>query len=161
MKKTLLLLIMLTAGMTLFFGQAAADSITMKKVFGGYQFCQGNDMLGMKQLVNTMKPNEQAFKEIKSAQSNYTLATIIGAAGGFMIGWPIGTAIGGGDPNWTLAGIGAGLFVVSIPITQKSNKQAKEAVNIYNSALQTSTFWDKRQLNFTMSENRIGLTLRF
>lgn len=30
---------------------------------------------------------------------------ILSYAGGFMIGWPIGTAIGGGKPAWALAGI--------------------------------------------------------
>jgi hypothetical protein len=108
----------------------------MKKGFGGYQFYKVEKRLNMNQLVYAMKSNEQAFSQIKKAQSNYTLASIVGFIGGFMVGWPIGTAIGGGQPNWTMAGIGAGLFIVSIPINQKSNNQAKHAVGIYNSGLQ-------------------------
>ncbi|WP_176694058.1 hypothetical protein [Anaerophaga thermohalophila] len=161
MKKSLLFLFLLMGGMTLSFSQTATDSITMKKVFGGYQFYQDNNRLSMNKLVNAMRPNEQAFKEIKSAQSTYALATVIGAAGGFMIGYPIGTAIAGGDANWTLAGIGAGLAVVSILITQKFNKQAKQAIDTYNKGLQSSSFWNRHQLNLTMSENGIGLTLKF
>lgn len=118
MRKIAIILTLLVVSMSFTFGQTASDSISMKKVFGGYQFYQGEQRLNVNQLVNTMKPNNQAYQQIKSAQSTYTLATIIGGVGGFMVGWPIGTALGGGEPNWTMAGIGAGLFVVSIPISQ-------------------------------------------
>jgi hypothetical protein len=147
--------------MSFTFGQTASDSISMKKVFGGYQFYQGEQRLNVNQLVNTMKPNNQAYQQIKSAQSTYTLATIIGGVGGFMVGWPIGTALGGGEPNWTMAGIGAGLIVVSIPISQSFNKKAKQAGETYNGGLQTSSFWDKNELKLSLTGNGIGLTLNF
>ncbi len=35
---------------------------------------------------------------------------------------PIETALGNGKANWTLAGIGAGLATISIPISAKANK---------------------------------------
>jgi len=60
-----------------------------------------------------------------------------------------------------MAGIGAGLIVVSIPISQSFNKKAKQAVDTYNGGLQTSSFWDKNELKLTMTGNGIGLTLNF
>lgn len=108
-----------------------------------------------------MKSDEQAYKEIKAAQSTNVLATVVAVAGGALVGWPIGTAIGGGDPKWVLAGIGAGLIVVSIPISQKFNKQAKNAVDLYNGGLNANAFWDKAELRFAFSGNGIGLTLGF
>lgn len=161
MKRIAIIISLVTISYAFTFGQTSTDSISMKKVFGGYQFYQGDKRLNMNQLVNAMKPNEKAYNQIKSAQSTYTLATIIGGVGGFMVGWPIGTAIGGGEPNWTMAGIGAGLIVVSIPISQKFNKQAKQAVDTFNSGLQTSSFWEKSELRFSMNGNGVGLTLRF
>lgn len=161
MRKIAIFLTLLAVSMSFAFGQTASDSISMKKVFGGYQFYQGEQILNMNQLVNMMKPNEQAYQQIKSAQSTFTIATIIGGVGGFMVGWPIGTALGGGEPNWTMAGIGAGLFVVSIPITLSSNKKAKQAVETYNGGLQTSSFWDKNELKLSLTGNGIGLTLNF
>lgn len=161
MRKIAIILTLLVVSMSFTFGQTASDSISMKKVFGGYQFYQGEQRLNVNQLVNTMKPNNQAYQQIKSAQSTYTLATIIGGVGGFMVGWPIGTALGGGEPNWTIAGIGAGLIVVSIPISQSFNKKAKQAVETYNSGLQTSSFWDKNELKLSLTGNGIGLTLNF
>jgi len=161
MRKIAIFLTLLVVSMSFAFGQTATDSISMKKVFGGYRFYQGEQMLNMNQLVNTMKPNDQAYRQIKSAQASFTLAAIMSGVGGFMVGWPIGTALGGGEPNWTLAGVGAGLIVVSIPISQSFNKKAKQAVELYNAGLQTSSFWDKNELNFSLTGNGIGLTLKF
>ena len=152
---------LLTACFTLTFGQTASDSISMKKVFGGYQFYQGEKKLTVNQLVTAMKPNEQAYNQIKSAQSTYTMAMIFSYAGGFMVGWPIGTAIGGGEPNWAIAGIGAGLIVIAIPISQSFNKKSKQAVETYNGGLHASSFWDKNELRFSMTGNSLGLSLRF
>lgn len=161
MKKTAIIFALLAASISFIFGQTASDSITMKKVFGGYQFYQGERLLKMSELTSTMVLNNEAYKQIKSAQSTYTMATIFSYAGGFLVGWPLGTAIGGGEPNWTLAAIGAGLIVVTIPITQSFNKKAKQAVDTYNGGLQTSSFWDRNELNLSLTGNGIGLTLNF
>jgi hypothetical protein len=161
MKRTAIIMTLLAVSLSFTYGQTVSDSISTKKVFGGYKFNQGGTSLNLNQLVNAMKSNEQAYSQIKSAQSTYTLASVFGFAGGFMVGWPIGTAIGGGEPNWTLAGIGAGLIVISIPISQKFNKQAKQAVDTYNSGLQPTSFWNKSELNLSMGRDGIGLKLRF
>lgn len=161
MKGIAIIITILLASLTNAFAQTPNDSITIKKVFGGYQFYQGEQRLNMNQLVKTMKSNDYAYQKIKSARSTYTLASIIGGVGGFMVGWPLGTAIGAGKPNWTMAGIGAGLIVVSIPISQNFNKKAKQAVDIFNGGIQTSSFWDKNELKLTMIGNGIGLTLNF
>ncbi len=161
MKRIAIIISLLTVTFTFVSGQTSADSISIKKVLGGYQFYHGEKRLNMNQLVKTMEPNEQAYSQIKSAQSTYTLASIVGFAGGFMVGWPIGAAIGRGEPNWTMAGIGAGLIVVSIPISKKYTKQAKQAVDTYNGGLQANSFWDKSELKLSMTGNGIGVTLRF
>lgn len=161
MKKTAIIPTLLTVCITFTFGQTVSDSISMKKVFGGYQFYQGEQRLNINQLVNSMKPNEQAYKQIKSAKSSYSMAMIFSSAGGFMVGWPLGTAIGGGKPNWAMAGIGTGLIIISIPISQSFNKKAKQAVETFNGGLQTSSYWDKKELKLSMTRNGIGLTLTF
>jgi len=159
MKRLTLIVSLLT--FTLTFGQTSTDSIAINKVFGAYKFYQGEKRLNMNQLVRTMKPNELAYKKIKSAQSYNTLATISGMSGGLMLGWPLGIAFGGGNPDWILAGVGALLVIVSIPISQQSVFETKLAVETYNSGLKTSSFWDKKELNFSMTGNGIGLTLKF
>jgi hypothetical protein len=161
MKRIAIIISLLTVAFSFTYGQVSTDSISMKKVFGGYQFYQGDKRLSLNQLVDALKPNEQAYQQIISAQSTSTIASIIGGVGGFMVGWPIGSAIGGKEPNWTMAGIGAGLIVVSIPIAQSFNKKAKQAVDTFNGGLQTSSIWDRSELKFSMNGNGIGLTFRF
>ena len=161
MKRTAIIIFLMTISFASTFGQTTTDSISMNKVFGGYQFYQGNQRLTMNQLANAMRQNEQAYNQMKSARSSSTLAAIIGGVGGYMVGYPIGTAIGGGDPNWTMAGIGAALIAIAIPISSSSSNKAKQAADIYNAGLQPISYRDKSELRFSMSENGVGLTLRF
>ncbi len=161
MKRIAIIICLLTVTCAFTYGQTATDSISIKKVAGGYKFYHGEKKLNLNQLVIMLEPNEKAHKQIKSAQSTNTLATILGFAGGFMVGWPLGTAAGGGEPNWAVAGVGAGLIVFSIPMSQKFNKQAKEAVDTYNGGLQTSSFRNKSDLRFSLSEIGLGLTLTY
>ena len=161
MKRIVLIMTILLVSLTCAFGQTNTDSISMKKVFGGYQFYQGNKMLNINQLSTAMKPNEEAYMQMKSAKSTYTMAMIVSCAGGFMVGWPIGTSLGGGEPNWAMAGIGAGLIVVSIPITKSFNKKAKLAVDTYNAGLLSSSVWERSELKLSFSGNGMGLALRF
>ena len=160
-KRKLLSAMLFTICLNFSFGQTASDSISVKKVFGGYKFYQGEKKLSMSELVNIMQPNVQALKEIKSAQSASTLATIISGAGGALVGWPIGTAAGGGKANWVMAGIGAGLIIVSIPISPSFNRHSKQAVSTYNNGLKANSFWDKNELKFSLTKNGVGLTLKF
>ena len=158
MKKTILTLIFALATMTL----CNAQKIEMEKVFGGYKYTQNGNQMTMKDLVKTMESNQQAFDLIKKAQSNNTLASIIGFAGGGLIGWPLGTAIGGGDANWTLAGIGAGLVAIGIPISSSANKKAKQAVELYNSSLNSTSFYEfKPEFKVIANGNGIGLLMNF
>lgn len=163
MKKFSVLIALVLITLATSFGQELNDSIVIEKVFGGYQFSQNEKILDFSQLSEKVKPNEFAFNEIKAAKSKTILATIIGGAGGFLVGYPLGTALAGGEPNWTMAAIGAGLIVVTIPIGQKANKQAKNAVEIYNSGLKNSAFRKKADINlaFTGNRNGMGLYLKF
>ena len=158
MKRTILTLTLALATLTF----CNAQQIEMEKVFGGYKFTQNGKNLKMGELVKTMESNQQAFDLIKKTQSNNTLASIIGFVGGGLIGWPIGTAIGGGDANWTLAGIGAGLVAIGIPISSSANKKAKQAVELYNSSLNLTSFYEfKPEFKVITNGNGIGLSMNF
>lgn len=135
MKKIFLLFILITTVFTAF-GQVS-DTIEIRKSFGTRYRLHGKNLLP-RQLVEITKSNPEAYQEMKIAKSNYDGGYALGAIGGFMVGWPLGTAIAGRDPNWVLAGIGVGFIVVSIPLTAAYNKHAKAAVNIYNRDLRKS-----------------------
>ena len=49
----------------------------------------------------------------------------MGRADSALIGFPIGTVIGGGDANWILTRIRAGLLDIGIPTSSVVNKNTK------------------------------------
>lgn len=147
--------------MTVFcsYGQHASDTIEIKKSLGTV-FRQNGKNLNTRQLLNITQSNTEAYKEMKIAKSNYDIGTAFGFAGGFLVGWPLGTAIAGGEPNWTLAGIGAGLIAVSIPFTAAYTKRAKNAVHLYNNGIK-STGMNNVDLKIGLTYNGIGIKLTF
>ena len=109
-----------------------------------------------------MKSNSEALKLMKKAKSNYNFGLILGGLGGGLIGYPIGTSLGGGDPNWTLAGVGAALVIISIPINTSINKNTQQAIELYNSSLDTTSFYNfKPEFTIIGNTNGIGISMSF
>jgi hypothetical protein len=160
MKTVILLSTLLLVIHSQSFAQAKDKSMTMKNGFFGWQFYQNDQKLKMPEVVKMMESNPQASTYIKSARTNNTWSSVIGTIGGFMVGYPLGQAAGGGTANWTLAGIGGGLIVAAIPFSIKANKQAKNAVAAYNEGLK-STSLRKTEFEFGFTDNGVGLTVHF
>ncbi|MGV3560525.1 hypothetical protein [Larkinella arboricola] len=138
-----------------------SDTIRIVKNSSGYHFYRKRKELKINQLQTLLKTNDQAYKYIKSAKSSGTLATTFAYAGGFLIGWPLGTLMGGGKPNWALAGVGAGLASISIPFSQSATKKAKKAVREYNSAINANSPISFKEFKVGVSANSVGLVFKF
>lgn len=114
--------------------QSLTDSIAVKNRMGPV-FLQHDKVLKPKQMVRIMEPVPNAYGYMEKAKSKFDVGTAIGYVGGALIGWPLGTLVAGGDPEWELAGIGAGLIVVSIPFASSYSRNARQAVGLYNGSL--------------------------
>lgn len=147
----------------LIFGRLSAqekpDTIRVEKSFGTVFIWKG-ERLTSRQMMDITKSDPEAYQEMKTAKSNEAGASIFGFTGGFLIGWPLGTAIAGGEPNWTLAGIGAGLVLIAIPFSSAYTKHATKAVRIYNRTIRQSGY-QRPQIRFGPSMNGIGFTCTF
>lgn len=139
----------------------ASDSIVIVKRFGGYQFFKNDRQMSMSQLQTMFQDNDQAYKEIKASRSAATASSVIGYAGGFLIGWPLGTAVGGGKPVWALAAVGAGLTAVSIPLSIHAKKKARSAVAKYNAGLTSSSSVLIKEVKLNFSSDGMGVVLKF
>lgn len=126
-----LLLIALLINYGYLSAQTTSDTLRMVKQ-GGIKFYQGSRQLRPAEVLQLMESNPAARAAFKKAKSNYDAAVALGYIGGFMIGWPVGTAIGGGDPNWGLAAGGVGVVLLSIPFNSAFKNHARSAVNLYN-----------------------------
>lgn len=158
MNKAILSLIFALATLTF----CNAQRIEIKKSFGGYIYSQNGARMTMGDMVDAMESNAAALRLIKKARANNATASVIGFVGGGLIGWPIGTALAGGESNWNLAAYGAGLVVVTIAISTRSNRQAKKAVELYNASLETSSLYEfKPQFSFIANGNGLGFSMSF
>lgn len=109
-----------------------AQKIEMIKTFGGVRFERDSISYSPKQILDILSDNETAYLEFKRAKSNYDFAGVLGFAGGFMIGFPLGSALFGGDPEWGLAAGGVALILASIPLNNAFKNHAQSALDIYN-----------------------------
>ncbi len=135
-------------------------AIEIRKSFWGTTYRQYDQKLSPAALMEKLKENPVALAEMKKARTNQAFSTVFSAAGGFMIGWPLGAAAGGGDANWTMAGIGAGLIIAAIPFELAFGKRARNAINTYNNGLGKSS-WKKPQLNLGFTRYGMGMRLSF
>lgn len=99
------------------------------------KFYQNDSKVAPKTVLEIMKSNSEAYDLMKKSTSQASGATIVSMIGGGLVGWPIGTALGGGDPNWALAGAGLGVITLSAIIYSSAQKKATQAVSLYNEGL--------------------------
>lgn len=139
-----------------------SQTIESEKVFGGYTYTKDGKNLTMKDLRMQLDTHAESAALFRKARTNNTIASILGTAGGALVGYPVGTAIGGGDANWTLAGIGAGIIAVAIPVSSAANKRAKEAVDTYNIRVNTKEDLVSQTRFHVISNSRgAGLAVQF
>lgn len=142
--------------------QSSSGNIEVTKDFGGFKYkVQGKD-LTRSQLSQLLEKDKEAFRIMKRANTNNTFATIIGGAGGFLIGFPIGSLIVGKEPAWGIAAIGGALALISFPLDIAFKKQTKEAVDLYNSNL-TSSFRNEfnPSLRVEVNKSAVAVLLKF
>ncbi|MCB0697311.1 MAG: hypothetical protein KDC07_08100 [Chitinophagaceae bacterium] len=87
---------------------------------------------------------------------------VLAAVGGGLIGWPCGTYLGGGDPEWGLAIAGAGVLAVAIPLAILGQRKCNGRYALEGRV--NSMYAHKRpskQLIFATSGNTVGLQLNF
>ncbi|WP_296637700.1 hypothetical protein [Polaribacter sp.] len=82
-----------------------------------------------------MKENTKALALIQSAKTNQTWAMLLGTAGGALVGFSIGTAIGGGNPEW--------------------------AVDLYNEGITSTSYQFQPTFNLNINDTNLGISMNF
>lgn len=149
---------LLLFGLSTAFAQTQSDSIYVAKGFLGYKFYHQDARVNMNTLPILMEDNSEALNLALKARKNSILASIVSGTGGFLIGWQLGAAIVGGEPNWTMVGVGGGLIVVSIPVFSRANKQFLEGIDLYNAGLGKSS---RLKLDMGLLQNGLGIKLSY
>ncbi len=156
--KTLLVLVFIFSASIM-----QAQQIEMvKRPLDTPEFYQNDKKYKMSELVKLMKSNYKAVEYMKKARTNNTFSQIFVFSGASLVGFPVGTSIGGGDPNWTLAMVGGGLMVLSVPFLTATNRNGKKAVEAYNAGFGNSESTAFIQtVTFSFTGNGVSLALQF
>ncbi|MBI9034971.1 MAG: hypothetical protein JEZ03_10920 [Bacteroidales bacterium] len=139
--------------------QSSNDSITIRKGLST-TFMMNGERLKPRELTQILQVNPQAATEISKANTNNTIGMICGGVGGFLVGYQLGTVLGGRDANMTAAIIGAGLVGVSIPFSLAYNAHVRNAVDIYNKGLEQANL-RSIECQLGLCANGVGLSVRF
>lgn len=100
---------------------------------------QGGERLDTGSITETLAQNPKTAGEIQAAKRFSVMATILGVAGGALVGYPIGQALGGGEPRWVMAAVGGGMIVIAVPIGASADGHVQSAVEIHNTAFGAGT----------------------
>lgn len=154
-----LIIIILCLGFFSANSQVQNDSIEIRGEKGAAAY-QNDKALDIKQMLDITSANTEAYKYMKLAKSNLDGAKILGYIGGFMIGYTLGAAVMGGEPNWLVAGGGLGVILLAIPLSKSYNKNVRKAVGIYNSGL-VKHETRKINCNFGTTSDGFGIRVSF
>ncbi|MCF8303691.1 MAG: hypothetical protein K9I94_10495 [Bacteroidales bacterium] len=166
MRKQLIILLVGLFISTLAAGQSQPDTITYEKAGGSYQFKHRGSVLTPAQLKGKMRGYPQAYDYMQKAKTNADVANVFAYAGGFLIGYQLGSLIGGGEFNAAVAGAGGRLILVAIPLVSGYNKNALKAVKIYNQKLSEQAPGDEAsmdglQIHFGQTNHGVGVRVSF
>lgn len=115
----------------------------------------------MTQLTDAVRSNPMAVSELNKAKTANVFGSMLAYAGGYMIGYPIGTALGGGQMSWGMFGIGAGLAILTIPISKAINKHLNAAVSAYNANPNGLSMSTGNELKLDFADTGVGLKMTF
>jgi hypothetical protein len=142
------------------FGQTSLETISYKEAFVGYKFTQIGVPVSILEMPGIMKNIPETREYLKKVKINFYAYYVINYTGGFLIGWPVGTAIAGGDANWTMAAIGGGLILLGMPFYIAANNNAIKAVDIFNSKIKDNST-RAYSLGFGFTQGGIGFSVKF
>jgi hypothetical protein len=144
------------------FSQTVDSIIVKTRLLSTDYYYAGSKLNSIKSISRVVRDNPKAISKIKAAETLATVGNIFGFAGGFLIGWPIGSAMSGEEANWNLAYAGGLIAFLGILYEFNSSSSVHDAVDIYNSSIQKSGKpKDTTTLDFYLAPTRVGLALRF
>jgi len=159
--KTWIFLSLLILNAAVSLAQDNPELIQIKKEKGENAYYLNHEKLSNAQIRKYTQAYPQAYKQAKKAQANEIIGQILGVGGGFLLGYPIGTWLGGGEPNWQIAYVGMGLIGTSIPFYYGSQKRTENAVKIYNTELLNDPEKTKMEMSFQFYGTGLGFKLNF
>ncbi len=132
MKTYLLVLLLVLSGFSYPVLAQNTDEIIVQKRGLGFSYFHNGRQISKKDLLHVLESDPAARQELKKGYRNAWPASLLTFAGGFLISYPMGKQLAGGQPNWLVSGAGAGLLTFSLPFAGAKMKREHEAIYVYN-----------------------------
>ena len=140
--------------------QSIADSIQIYKSGFRNVYAKNGEVISNQELYRVLSKNPETLKDISLAKTNNFFGKVFSGAGGFILGYQLGTKNTRFSTNWFAIGTGATFLVLTIPFEIAKAQHTKKAVLIYNKDfLKTSSL--KPSYNIGLSNNGISLKITF
>ena len=110
------------------------------------------------QVRGVMSGNSEALQQYKSGRSLSVAGQVVTYPCAFLLGFDLGTRLGGGEGNGAVLGIGAAGTIVGLIMAFSGEKKIKNSVQLYNSQSNNSVSY---QINFGFTQTGVGLSMRF
>ena len=99
----------------------------------GARYKQDGKAIDPRDMADRLKKEPAAEGDASRAQALGVLSSLLSVAGGALIGWPLGQALGDEqEPLWPLAGAGAGALGLAIPLAIWADNSMDDAVEAHN-----------------------------
>lgn len=138
------------------------DVIAIQKAGLGYKFSLAGEPLSSTQLEILLRKNPEAFKLFNSVGNSIVPLSILSYIGGYCLGYGLTHAILK-DPNTglTIAGVGAGFMLITVPIVSSAQKKIKKSIDVYNMGIQGTSNTSPYRIDFGSTKNGAGILLTF
>ena len=147
------------AGMMLCFSASAQSELTYRTDAFQSGIFQNETKLNASQVRKVMAENSEALALYKSGKTLSVAGCVVAYPSAFLLGWDLGTRMGGGTGNGTLLAIGATGTLVGIIMGLSGEKKIKKSIQLYNSNASNHTL--SYQVNFGFTQTGIGLNMQF
>jgi hypothetical protein len=108
-------------------------SIEVTRSFFGPRYMQDGKAVADAHMIEWLEKEPEAAPYVSRSQTLALTAGLLSAAGGALIGWPLGQEMAGErEPLWPLAGAGAAAFALSIPLMIWGVSSMDSAVEAHN-----------------------------
>ena len=138
--------------------KSSAQRLDITRQFGGVRFAIDSVEASPSQVLKFLEGNDLAYHTFKGALAKRNLGSVVGFAGGLLIGLQVGTAVGGGNPQWGLAALGGGLVGLAIPLEIANRRQFQKAIEMYNTG---GIKAQRINTKLYLSGHQVSLVIRF
>ena len=139
----------------------SSDFLSYEKDGGSWKAKQKGRELTQDELFFVLNSDYESAEYVGKFKTKNTIGAILGGFGGAFIGFPIGAAIAGGEPQWIMALAGVGVLAIAIPVGISAGKDIRKGVDVYNQNRGPSAQLQKPKLHIGGQQGGVGLALRF